>query len=150
MVVLARGNLQVWGNLFIIKTPNDNNPCRDIKMKAQLKQILETQNFGDLKDYQPDNPNYFSVGISMLIGELGQDWAEIFYAQICSFDWFYDLKGQQKTFHTRDMIVVEHYDYQSIKNHLNRIISMYDEENWQSLANQLNKYFIWEFDDYQE
>lgn len=119
-------------------------------MKAQLKEILETQNFNDLKYYKPDNPNYFSVGVSMLIGEWGQEHGEIFYAQICSFDWFCVLKGKQKTFHARDMILVEHYDYQSIKNHLTCIVAMYDEADWQSLATQLNKHFVWEFDDYQE
>ena len=118
-------------------------------MKAQLKQIIEIENFDDLKHYQPDNPDYFTIDISMIIGEMAQDFGEIFYAQVCSFDWLSSLKGQQKTFHKRDLIVIERYDYQTIIDHINRIIAMYDEPSWDILANQLNKYFVWEFDDYQ-
>lgn len=117
-------------------------------MKAEIKEILETENFGYLKDYYPENPNDFYINISMKIGIFGQEGLDYFYTNICSFDYLSKLKGQQKTFHQRDLIIMEKYDYQTIVAHLNRIVAMYDENDWHTLANQLNKYFLWEFDDY--
>ncbi|WP_147279719.1 Imm8 family immunity protein [Moraxella lacunata] len=118
------------------------------KMKAEIKEILETENFGYLKDYYPENPNDFCINISMEIGIFGQEGTDYFYTSICSFDYLNQLKGQQKTFHQRELIIMEKYDYQAIMAHLNRIVTMYDENDWHTLANQLNKYFLWEFDDY--
>lgn len=117
-------------------------------MKAELKEILETQNWGFLQEYCPENPHDFCIDISMTIGILGQEGGEYFSAEVCSFDYFMQLKGQQKTFCKRDLIVVQKYDYQAIMGHIHHIIAMYDEPDWDSLAHQLNKHFLWEFDNY--
>lgn len=117
-------------------------------MKAEIQEVLETENYGYLQDYYPENPEYFCICISMTIGVFGQEGADYFYTKICSFDYLKQLKGRQKNFHKRDLIIVEKYDYQNIMEHLNRIVTMYDEPDWHTLANQLNKYFWWEFDDY--
>lgn len=128
--------------------PTDTRNKKAI-MKAELKQILETDHWEDLKDYCPENPNYFYVQINMSIGILGEKGADYFYTAVCSFDYFKRLKGKAKNYHQRELIVIESYDYQDIMERIHSIISKYDEPDWVSLAQQLNKYFLWEYDNYQ-
>lgn len=119
-------------------------------MKAELKDIMECDRYQSLKDYQPENPDYFCIGIVLLIGIKGKAGYDTFYGEVCSFEKFSQLKGRQKTYEKRDIILIERYDYQIICDHINNIITSYDEPDWHALANQLNKHFAWEYEGYLE
>lgn len=119
-------------------------------MKAEIKEILETENYRYLQDYYPEDPPIFCICIciSMTIGIQGQKDGDYFTTQICSFAWFHQLVDDEKRLLNQNLIVVEYYDYSIIIEQLNHIIMKYDEPDWHSLAIQLNKHFMWEFDDY--
>lgn len=117
-------------------------------MKAEIKEILNRDNWLDLKDYQPDNLHYFHIDISMTIGIQGQKDGDYFTTQICSFAWFHQLVDDEKRLLNQNLIIVEYYDYSIIIEQLNHIIMKYDEPDWHSLAIQLNQHFDWEFDNY--
>lgn len=115
-------------------------------MKAEIKDVLEIETYGNLKDFRPENPDWFYVGICMSIGVSGEQGIDYFDAAVCSVAYFKQWTGRRKIDHQRGLIVVAQYDYQAVSDCLNHIVMMYDEPDWPALANQLNRHFLWEYD----
>jgi hypothetical protein len=113
-------------------------------MKAVLKGM--SNDYVDLNEWHPEDLEDFSVDILLKIGGASSAGADNFDLVVCTPRWlsrFSDL-GQWG----RGMLVVNRYDIDLIRARVTSCIDDCVGDDWPSIASQLSRFFLWEFEGY--
>jgi hypothetical protein len=117
-------------------------------MKAKLDGIWSSV-LADGKSL-PENPENFWVDIVAEIGVKGESVADMFNFQVCSPEWLNDASNHNNYIMEKNMIVMKKFDWDSVENIIQSFLDKLEEETWQALAQEIDRYGDWEFHKYKE
>lgn len=117
-------------------------------MRAELKSLYSLELEDPLVNYRPDDASNFGTWIRAYVGPQGGRGAETFDIQVCTSDWLKLQCATQGPLWGRHMLIVETYDYNVIKAHIERYITNSEGLDWESVAAKLGRIGAWEFEDY--
>jgi hypothetical protein len=118
-------------------------------VKAEIKSLHSLQLEDRLINYWPDDVSNFGTWIRAYIGPQGGAGAEAFDIQVCTPDWLKSQCSTQEPLWGRHLLIVDTYDYDTIKAFIERYVESCDGDDWASLAGKLSRVGAWEFEDYQ-
>jgi len=101
-----------------------------------------------ISNWMPDDPERFSLFVSLKIGLLGELGAELFHVMVFSRRYYVEMSSSD----TRNIrrrwkyFVVESYDWNDIWSKLKRRIETSDRGNWPESLRALRMSFTWEFE----
>lgn len=104
----------------------------------------------DLINYIPEIPDNFEVSMSLDIGSEDEIGADIFQVTFCTPKWLEENCGELEIFIPRFNLIVQKYDYPAFLKKLNEICKMCEGKDWNECGLKLSRYFMWEFEDYEE
>lgn len=119
---------------------------RELNMQAILKQIHAADADIVLTKYQPEDPDFFDLDLCLLIGVSDKEGADIFYLTICTPKWFDEQNFKAPV---RGYLLVDCFNLDQIKTKIQHCIEQASGNSWHEIANQINQFAIWEFDNYQ-
>jgi hypothetical protein len=113
-------------------------------MRAILK-AMHSPDVPDLETFIPDD-GPFGFLLQAFIGPSDADGAESFDLTVCTSEWFAfrRVRGQSivSGYHT---LFVDEYDFQALKNFLERSVQRSEGETWGEIAGKLSWLGQWEF-----
>lgn len=115
-------------------------------MKLALKGI----DFGsiDLNSYTPDVVDNFCLWLTLSIGLANQDGGHLFQVGVCTVRWLEHHLPSDEIQTLRHLLLVENFNFESIKQKINEIITSSERSNWDDSVAVLSRYFAWEYEDY--
>ncbi|MGV6989416.1 Imm8 family immunity protein [Testudinibacter sp. P80/BLE/0925] len=115
-------------------------------MKAELKLITDL--FGEFSpaEYIPINNDVFHITLLLGIGGIDGEAMDYFDVSICTLEWV--RLNNVKPVILNNTILVDDYDFNKILKYINECINLCDGKNWYEVANNLSKFFLWEYDRY--
>ncbi|AJC21292.1 immunity 8 family protein [Pandoraea pulmonicola] len=119
-------------------------------MKAEIKSLHSLQLEDRLINYQPDDLSNFSTWIRAYIGPQSEASSEAFDIEICTPDWLKSQCAIEGQMWGRHMLIVEAYDYKTIKAAIERYVATCHGEDWAAIATKLSRMGAWEFEDYRD
>jgi len=114
-------------------------------MKVLLKSVGSIEY--DPAIYFPEVENLFGITLTLSIGpdnEIGSEVSDLF---VCTPEWL--CKHQWLPELIRHMLIVRKYDFDEIKDTINKCIEKCTCDTWLETAQKLSRYFAWEYEDYQ-
>lgn len=123
-------------------------------MKAELRTVMSSE-FNVEKERPPD-PHYFCVGVEMGIGTEDHPGSDYFQIQICSPEWLEKHWGKELfldestpfVWDKRPLLIAAHFSFPEIKAFLEKEISQVTGNDWEEIAEKINRFSQWEFDNY--
>ena len=116
-------------------------------MKMILKKIYSLDIDEPLSTYLPNEPNNFFLSVKLLVGDdYGSDAADLFDMNICTPKWL--LENCSGNLFPRGFLIMESYNLNILLDCINELLSEIEADNWEVWAEKLNKFAIWEFDNY--
>ncbi|HXE06998.1 MAG TPA: Imm8 family immunity protein [Acidobacteriaceae bacterium] len=103
-----------------------------------------------LESFRPVDARDFAVSLTILIGPESQPGEELFYLSICTAEWLRNQCEKHGYFFTGRRLVMDHWDFDLIKQFLDKRISTLVAESWEDLATMITRIAYWEFEDYRE
>ncbi|HDR9154564.1 TPA: immunity 8 family protein [Burkholderia vietnamiensis] len=119
-------------------------------MKAEIKSLHSLQLEDRLINYWPDDVSNFGTWIRAYIGPQEEAGSEAFDIQVCTPEWLKAQCATQGPTWGRHMLIVEAYDYDSIKAVIERYVAGCDGDDWAAIATKLSRIGAWEFENYQD
>lgn len=110
--------------------------------------ILKYIGFGneDLDTFVPDNPSNFCVWLDLSIGFSGEEGGNFFQVGVCTPIWLAHQLSAQKIIVPKNLLIVENFCFDVIKNKIDEIITNSTREGGDASMKALCRYFSWEFD----
>ena len=91
------------------------------------------------------------ASISVGIGEKNKDGADLLQLTVCDPDWIELQLSQQTEFWPRGTLVVQSLDINLVRHAIAELIKRHQSANtWDEFAERLNRYLLWEFEDYRQ
>lgn len=115
--------------------------------RAQVKGLMSL----DLPDGQslPEDPERCCVQMQADIGPAEENGAEIFDFTVCTPSGLGDrLAKDARPFWARGILMVERFDWDDVEKALNQFVHSVSGEDWRHVASKLNRFTLWEFEDY--
>ena len=108
-----------------------------------------------LIENQPENPNFFSLYITLSVGHENMGGSSLYELHVCSIEWLdYAIKyTENRTFWGRNSLIIERFDEDVIVKVVNEKlneISEYCGKNKNSPEETFSRYAYWEFEDFNE
>lgn len=117
---------------------------------SNRKTIPEIRNFWssdvDLKDYEPDDPKNFMVGVQADIGPVGESYADYFQFIICTPLWLNEEISHSLPMMRKGQLIVESYNYENICMIFNDFIQSCQADNWEEVVRLLCRVGIWDYE----
>ncbi|RAU44643.1 MULTISPECIES: immunity 8 family protein [unclassified Pseudomonas] len=114
-------------------------------MRAVIKGIYN--DIFDVETYRPESVDNFSLSLRIRIGLDGTQGTDDFELFICTPKWLEETVWEARW--GRGLLMVREYDFSTIVGFVHDYVSRCEGDSWETIAMQLGKVFIWEFDDYQ-
>ena len=122
-------------------------------MNAILRSLISSN--VDLKNFSPAGLS-FHIPVELEIGSADSYGADIFQIEICSIDWLMinsNLLGDLSidapvSWANRPFPLVNRYSYDEVVFFLQDFLSQIEGATWRDLAEEINKFALWEFDGY--
>jgi Immunity protein 8 len=116
-------------------------------MRAELKGLVSY----DLPDARsaPDDPEDCCVGMRADIGPVGGDGADTFTFEVCTPRGLarrFDDEG--RPFWSRGVLMVERFTWEAVEAALHQRVRAVEGRDWAEVAEKLNRFMLWEFEDY--
>jgi hypothetical protein len=118
-------------------------------MKAELKNIDLNSDIAFVK-FRPEDPNSFGFYITATIGPVDFSGGDLFQILVCTDDWYGRMLSRGRLRDDRHLLVSAPYDTSAIREVIVDFINACNGDSWESLAQQLSKKTLWEFEDYKE
>lgn len=116
-------------------------------MLAKLKQLHSPDiNF---ENYWPKDESNFGFLLELSIGSNDSNGADIFQLMVCTPDWFKSEYKDQLAVWGYSFLFVFKYDIPAIKTFITKHIEKKYGNDWPSIAVKIDRYAMWEFQDYQ-
>lgn len=103
----------------------------------------------DIRSYVPEDPTDFVCTIGLTIGPANGLGAEQFYLTVCSPKWLQRACKKDGFVWCRHHLVVQEYDFRKIMSIIDELVARFSGESWKEVAEGLNRFTSWEFEDYQ-
>jgi hypothetical protein len=106
----------------------------------------------DLPDAKalPDDPEDCCVTMQADIGPVGEDSADTFSFEVCNPSGLASrLDGEARPFWGRGTLVVGAFSWEAVDAALNQYVRSVSGDDWSEVAEKLNRFMYWEFEDYQ-
>ncbi len=111
-------------------------------MKAELKGLTSP----DLtKPHTPHDTGFCAVLMEADIGPKGSKGAEIFNFVVVTPRW---LEANDECRWGKGYLLLPEFSWQEVERMLGRLVSGASGESWEEIANSLNKFMDWEFENY--
>ena len=119
-------------------------------MIPELKDFYSTE-VEDLENYQPEDPEKFSFDLAILVGPKGEEGAEKFEMEVCTFKWLEETCGEDEVAMSRHRLMVHYYNYKRIIDFIEHYLrTRCSGENWHEVGEKVSRLGYWEFEDYVE
>ncbi len=118
-------------------------------MKAELKG-LHSPDIDNLENYKPLDDNNFGFLLQVLVGIKGENSEESFDAIVCTPKWIELNYNKNDVILGENFIIMFQYNYKKLFNIISDLINNIEEENWDRIANKLDRIGKWEFREYYE
>ena len=130
-------------------------------VRAELKSLFSADCPEGLEHYTPDDPADFAISLQAFIGSTDDDRVDSFDVLVCTPAWLAQhmsdprLRASQPRAWTwlqpgitfgRNLLVVERWDYELLRDTLSRLCASFQGPDWGSLASRIDKYLPWEYD----
>ncbi|UOP04173.1 immunity 8 family protein [Conchiformibius kuhniae] len=115
-------------------------------MKPVLKSLDCAEIVQNLAAYRPPEPDNFMLYLALSVGADDGDAADLFYLSVCTPKWL--SAHHRGTLFAKAWLIVECYDFQEIKQAIQKLLNSINGDNWHEIAGKLNRYTDWEFEDY--
>ena len=96
--------------------------------------------------FNPENENYFERSIDLDIGIKGEEGSTIFSLLIVSPLWIEEKCKNHQIVWKNDLMIIDRFDHERIKNNIVEIINSCSKENWELSLASLLRYFSWEYE----
>jgi hypothetical protein len=113
-------------------------------MRLELKSMFSSD--FDEKHWWPENDESFSFWVQIMIGPKGQAGYEQIQARVCTPKWLVSNMKESEIILGRTILVAR-YDWDAIKNEVERWLSVWEASSWSELALIASRIGAWEFDD---
>jgi hypothetical protein len=117
-------------------------------MRAEVKRWMSL----DLPDAKalPEDPESCCVSMQADIGPVGEDSADTFSFEVCTPSGLASrLDGEARPFWGRGTLVVGAFSWEAVDAALNQYVRSVSGDDWAEVAEKLNRFMCWEFEDYQ-
>ena len=106
-------------------------------------------------DYVDELPSDFDgpcmLAMTSGIGEVGSDAADNFQVVVCNPAWVAQKLDEDGIFWPRGYLIVRTIEPDSVRHELQRLVdSLIKDGGWTVFAGRLNRWLLWEFEDYQQ
>lgn len=115
-------------------------------MKAKLKRLHSPD--VDLQNYWPEDSRNFSFLLQAMIGPADTEGEESFDIEVCTPEWLRSQYSDSEVLSGHHFLIVFDYNLDQIKNYISHYCERCEADNWEQLANKLNRLGKWEFEDY--
>jgi hypothetical protein len=106
----------------------------------------------DLPDAKslPGDPSDCCVSMQADIGPVGEDSADTFSFEVCTPSGLASrLDGEGRPYWGRGTLIVHAFSWEAVDAALNQFVRSVSGEDWAAVAEKLNRFMYWEFEDYQ-
>lgn len=118
-------------------------------MKAELRKLYSLEIEGDMREYQPAQPDNFGTWVRLFVGPAEQPGAETFDLFVCTPNWLSDeLERGLPAQWGRHLLIVKKYDLNLIVEQVEQMVGRVSEAVWQANAVKISRFAAWEFEDY--
>jgi hypothetical protein len=118
-------------------------------MKAIVKSMWVDSAAINLKEYWPDDREYFGLWIEFRAGPENESSADDFRVFVCTPAWLRNECTRKKGVWGRDILIVGEYDLDTIKTELRLLVENCAGEEWTDVAQKIARFAAWEFENYQ-
>lgn len=118
-------------------------------MKAQLKAMIVEETSEVLSELYPKPSGEFALDLRLVIGVDGKIGGDDFYLTICTPAYLSQLADECYGVMGCSYLIINHFDYNKIKQIIERYICYATGDSWYQLAMQIGTFARWEFDNYQ-
>lgn len=120
-------------------------------MKAELKSLTSIDI--DERIYWPDDEEVFGFNVDAAIGPVSENSSNTFCFFVCTPQWILS-KSINRDFGDfgifgKHMIVVNEYDWEKIRELIEKLCLETEGANWDDISQKLARYGRWEFEDHQ-
>ena len=119
-------------------------------IQAELKSLSTTDGHVpdlDLRQYQPEDMERFSVQVDAYIGPIGEKGEEVFGFTVCSPAWL-SSHPAEKGFQFARLLLLWRWDYALLERAIRDFCRRFEASSWEEVAIKLSRYSYWEFEDY--
>jgi hypothetical protein len=116
-------------------------------MKAEVKR-LHSPDALDLRRYEPEQPDDFSILIQILVGPVGSEGEESFDVEVVTPKRLATRASQKGPISGRHLLIVNTFDYDTIAKWIHRVVASCEGVTWTAVADRLGRIGRWEFEDY--
>jgi hypothetical protein len=102
----------------------------------------------DLANWVPQRANW-ALGLRILAGPSDGPGEESFDVTVCSVGWLKERVLRDGVLDGRHHLIVESFDWQVLREHVERYVQRCEGETWREVAEKLARFGYWEFEDYQ-
>src|SRR5687767_13594240 len=117
-------------------------------MRAELR-YLNSPDVWDLVTHKPEDPQNFGFLVQAMVGPVGELGEESFDFVVCTPRWLAGQVIERGYLFGRHYLFLDSYDYSLLKRAIESLLGI-EGPDWPTLAEQLNRYGHWEFEDYKE
>lgn len=117
-------------------------------MKPVLKEIYNLDQYEPLEGFYPDDESNFGISVRLMIGPENGPGSESFDILVCTPDWLKMKYAEEKMVWGRHMLIVLSYDFNLIKQKIEKEISRCTGDDWATVSEKLSRMGAWEFEDY--
>lgn len=110
---------------------------------------IHSPDTSELESFHPDNADNFSILIQVLVGTDENEGGESFDFIVCTSDWLKEKYRGEIAF-LRNLILVDQFNYEDIKNRIEKLVQSISGNDWNDYAVKLSRYGAWEFEDYRD
>jgi Immunity protein 8 len=117
-------------------------------MRAEVKRWMSL----DLPDGKslPEDPTHCCLGMQADIGPVGEDSADTFSFEVCTPSGLASrLDRDARPYWGRGMLVVGAFSWDAVEAALDQFVRSVSGDDWAEVAEKLNRFMQWEFEDYQ-
>lgn len=126
-------------------------------MKARLKRLHSSDVFDlkhetplDIGQETPIDVENFYISVQAMIGSDDSDGEDTFGFVACTPKWVQENLDRESYLFLSHALIIERYSYDAIWNSISALCDSIEADDWTSVAEQLNRYGQWEFDNYKE
>ena len=102
-------------------------------------------------EYSGDVESPAMLALSARIGEKGKEAADLFQVIACNPAWIANKISENSGFWPRGMLIVSRIDTEHIELALQNLADQFHQSsNWIQFTERMNRYLLWEFEDYND
>lgn len=116
-------------------------------MFAKIKQLHSPD--VDFVNYWPEDETNFGFLLELSVGTKDSSGMDIFQLIVCTPDWFKTKNEKQVATWGYSYLFVFKYDYPTIMAFITKHIEKISGDDWNNIAMKIDRYAMWEFQDYQ-